>query len=171
MAEVPLQVRITADSKAIKKALRGVQKEIEKGERAAQKAITKTDQARSRSVQRQKSQIQQLGKEFKRLGGGVQRELEKSIFTGTKRGIQKAGAFMRANRGSFVKGLGALGVAGVYAGKQALQKARGITGAPTIQENIANAKQFEYRMALLQNQSRMTDEQMSKLQSRIVSKA
>jgi hypothetical protein len=168
MAEVPLNIRVSVDSAAVRKALRGIQKEVAKTEKAAQKEITKTDQARTRSMQRQKSQVQQLGKEFNRLGKGIQRELQKSIFTGTKRGIQKARAFMRANRGSFVKGLGALGVAGVFAGKQALQTARGITGAPTIQENIANAKQFEYRMALLQNQSRMTDAQMSKLQDRIV---
>jgi hypothetical protein len=171
MADVPLNVIITADSAAIRKALRGIQKEIAKTETVTQKEIEKTDQARTRSMRRQKSQVQQLGKEFRRLGSNVERELQKSIFNGTKRGIQRAGQYMRNNRGSIVKGLGAVGIAGAYAGRQAIQTARGITGAPTIQENIANAKQFEMRMALLQNQSRMTDAQMSALQAKIVSQA
>ena len=132
MAEVPLQVVITANSAAIKKALKGIQKDILGTETKTRKEIEKTDRARSRSLQKTKAGAQSLGNEFKKAGAVAQRELEKGILTGTKRGIQKAGSFLRRNRGNFIKGLGAITGAGLITARQGFQTARGITGAPGV---------------------------------------
>ena len=72
MAEVPLNVVITANSAAIKKALRGIQKEVLGTETKSRKEIEKTDRARKRSLQRTRSQVTALGTQFNKLGKGLQ---------------------------------------------------------------------------------------------------
>lgn len=168
MAQVPLEVRITVDSAAVKKALRGIVKETTRVESKTRKEIEKTKQARTNASRKAVQEVKTLEQAFMNVGKKAGRELSEGIFTGVKRGRQRAMRYMKANRGSFVKGLGATAVAGAFAGRQAFQTARSITGAPTIVENIGSAKDFQRRMTLLQNQSQMTDAQMGSLQGRLV---
>ena len=152
MAEVPLNVVITANSAAIKKALRGIQKEVLGTETKSRKEIEKTDRARKRSLQRTRSQVTALGTQFNKLGKGIQRELSNSIFTGVKRGRQRAAAWLKQNKGAIVAGLAVGAGAGV---RSAYRRGSGFLGLPTQQGAFQEATQYRIKYRQFANAAGM----------------
>jgi len=167
MADVPLKVVITADSAAIKKALKGVQKEVAKGEKAAQKALKKTDQMRSRSMQRQKMDAKQLGSTLSRVSSKTQRELTKSIHTGVKNGVKKARAFLKSNRGNLA-GMMGLGAAGALAGAHMLRSARGFSRTPLPEASFETAEKMKQQLFFLGEETGKSRVAMENIEKRMM---
>jgi hypothetical protein len=169
MATVPLNVKINVQGGGdLKRILGGITKENAKVEQAARKEIEKTESMRRRSIRDQEIAAKQLTRVWQRAGASIRRELQASVFGGMKRGIDRARQYIKQNRAQL--GIAAI-TGGAIAGRQAFNTARGITGAPSIQENIANAKQFEFQLTALQNQSQLSPTRIKEIESQIQKQA
>lgn len=153
MAEVPLEVRVTVDSAAVRKALRGMQKDVSRSEKDQRKELDKTDRARERSMGRRKRGLKELDRELKNSAKKNARELEQSFETGTKRGLMRVRKVMGAAR----KSAGFAGLFAFGALNKARDQSRQFTQIPSTEQAFSASVEYRRRFQKFGSAAELTE--------------